>query len=131
MITTNRTAVKRFFAVFLISLAMIYIGRLLNLAFRFLGKDELSVIIFPVQIFSFVVGGAIIALTKWEKAEWYMVFSFTLIGVLYFALTKDYESFRITDYESLAIMSFALFIGLFISIVSNWLVRKGHIKKAG
>jgi len=123
----NNLELKRFFIVFMLSSVMVYMGWLINYLLHILDKTEFGIIIYPIQTLFFIVGGATIAMTKWERAEGYMVFSFVVIGILYFALNKsiaDYRSFAVSDYGSLATMSFALVVGLVVSIVSGRLARK-------
>ena len=116
----NRAEVKKFMVVFLISLAMIYTGWVLNFIVQLYIKYWLCPAILPLQVFTFIAGGAIIAWTKWQRAEWYMFFSFIIVGVVYFSFADC--SYR--NLNSLITMSFALTFGLFISVISNWLMKK-------
>ena len=128
----NRVEARRFLVIFLISLMMIYVSWLLNLIFKTLeinALKEVKLLLFAIQVFSFISGGAIIAWTKWQGAEWYMFFSFIIVGVVYlvyfpFSNHADIESLTI-----FALMATELTVGLFIATISSWLVKKGYVHR--
>lgn len=123
--------IQSFLSVFVISIAMIYADFAIASVLKLLGvcwHGRESVVVFIFQVLSFIAGGAVVGKIKDPKSEWYLFFSFALVGAIYLGYLVLIESRY--DYDVMAIYAdlfFDLIFGLFVAGVSHWLVKRRYI----
>lgn len=127
----NTLISKRFSYIFLVSAGMMHVDVALLYLFGLLGvrgflPTQMASLL--VQIFSFALGGIVIARTRWKYAELHMLFSIFIITAsyaLYFHLSGF--DFYGNDYKALSILAGIAYkstAGTLLALLSMWATKK-------